>query len=157
MFLGRAVALGALTALVGLAGCTEQADPPSAAPAVAEAGAGAAVPSYRPPSGAPEFCATLAGATNLADLPRALGVLAARPGDVAAGLQVNAAVGELQDAARGVRDTPGHEDLGAALDVLVTDLLAASRGELSDARIAVITTGLHDIGGRVQPVCRFPS
>ena len=74
--------LGLLLFVMAASGCT---DAGSARPA---AHADAAVPSYAAPSGAPSFCADLAGTTHLTDIPEAVGRLTADPRDVEAALLV---------------------------------------------------------------------
>ena len=116
-----------------------------------------AVRSYTPPSGAPGFCAALAGSTHLSRLPEALGTLTADPDDVEATLALTSAIGELQDVLDEVRDRSGFLALDRALAQLTNAIRDARDGPLTDAVRAAIGTGLDDVGHQVQPVCDFPT
>lgn len=145
--------LGLLFLVTPLAACTAS----EATTPVRAAADSAAVPSYQPPQGAPAFCGELAAAGRLLDVPRALGTLAARPGDVEAELQVSAAVRELRAVLDTLREADGPARLGSALEALADDLAAAVAGPLTAGGTTAITAGLDDVAVLAQPVCGFPS
>jgi hypothetical protein len=143
--------LGLLFPLIALAGCTAADD----APPVPRADA--AVPSYAAPSGAPGFCATLAGTTHLTRLPVAVGTLTAQPQDVGAKLELTAAVDELNSVLDQVDGKPDLRALGTTVRELIGVLRDARDAPLTDAIRTKISTGLDDVGQRAQAVCGFPS
>jgi hypothetical protein len=153
VFRSRARVLGLLVLVTSLAACTSA----EAVTPVRSAADRAAVPSYEPPAGAPAFCAELAGSGRLLEVPRALGTLAARPGDVEAELQVSAAVRELRSVLDTLRASDGPARLDAAVETLADDLAAAVSGPLTAVGIAGISAGLADVDTLAQPVCGFPS
>jgi hypothetical protein len=114
-----------------------------------------AVQSYAAPSGAPGYCASLAGSTHLTDVAVALGTLTARPGDVEAKLALTAAAEDL----RAVDDELTEDDaaLDAALEELAAALDRAEQGPITDSVRAAVSGGLDDVGRLVQPVCDFPA
>jgi hypothetical protein len=143
--------LGLLIVLLGTAaGCTS-------AEATSQATrADVAVASYVPPAGAPAYCARLAAATHLTDLPAAVGVLTAEPGDVETRLGLGAAIEELRSVLLEVRYAGGQSELDSSLAELVDALQQAGRGPVTDSVRAAIVHGLDDVGTRVQPLCGFP-
>jgi hypothetical protein len=143
--------LGLVFPLVAMAGCAS-ADKPPPVPRADEA-----VPSYAPPSGAPALCAALAGTTHLTGLPAAVGTLATRPGDVAAKLELTAAVDELQGMLDDFDDRPDLTELSSALEALTGALRDAREAPLTDEVRSKISTELDDVGLRAQAVCGFPS
>ena len=152
MFFGRLRVLGLLFPLVvGIAGCGGSDDEPQVVRA------DVAVRSYTPPSGAPGFCAALAGSTHLTRLPEALGTLTADPNDVEATLALTSAIGELQDVLDEVRSGPGFLALDRSLAELTDAVREARDGPLTDAVRAAISDALDDVGQRAQPVCDFPT
>lgn len=152
MSIGRLRVLGLLFTFVA---CTAACDPSDAEPQVTRADV--AVLSYSPPSGAPDFCAALAGSTHLTGLPEALGTLTADPDDVEATLALTSVIGELQDVLEEVRARPGFLALDRALARLTDAVREARDGPLTDPVRAAIGTGLDDVGHQVQPVCDFPT
>jgi hypothetical protein len=143
---------GLLVLLVaGTAGCST----PDATASVERADV--AVRSYAPPSGAPDFCAVLAGSSHLTDVPSAVGTLTADPEDIEAGLALTAAIGELKDVLDGVRAHSGFVELDSSLEQLAGALRDAREGPMTDAVRTAISTGLDDVGRQVQPVCGFPA
>jgi hypothetical protein len=142
--------LGLLFPLAAMTACTT-ADAPHAQLA------DVAVPSYAPPSGAPDFCATLAGTTHLAGLPVDLGTLMAQPDDVGARLELTAAADELKSVLDQVHDRRDRGALGSSLQDLVRVLRDARDGPATDAVLAKIAAGLGDVGRRAQTLCGFPS
>jgi hypothetical protein len=115
------------------------------------------VRSYASPSGAPGFCAALAGTTKLTGLPLAVGTLTADPTDVEAGLALTAVIDELQVVLDEVRAESGFLPLDAALEGLTGALREAREGSLTDALRTAISAGLEDVGRLAQPVCGFPT
>jgi hypothetical protein len=148
---GRLRVLGLLVPLVGLAACTTAAAEPQLTRA------DVAVRSYAPPTGAPDFCAVLAGSTQLTGLPEALGTLTADPKDVEATLALTSAIDELHEVLDEVRTRPGFLALDEALQQLADALREARDGALTDAVRTLIADGLDDVGHQVQPVCDFPT
>jgi hypothetical protein len=138
--------------LIALAGC---ASTPTPAPEVQLADV--AVPSYAPPSGAPDFCAALAGTTHLTGLPVVLGTLTTQPEDVGARLELTAAADELQQVLDQVSARTGTGALVGSLKKLVAALRVARDTSLTDQIRTRISTGLDDVGRRVQAACAFPS
>ena len=152
MLFRRLPVLGLLISLLGvMAGCATA----DAAPRVERADV--AVRSYASPSGAPGFCAALAGSTHLTGLPVAVGTLTADPGDVEARFALTAAISELQDVLDDVRTHPGFLALDRSLEQLAGALRKAGDGLLTDAVRTAIRTGLDDVGQQVQPACDFPT
>ena len=137
--------------LVALVGCTTApSDPPVQR-------ADVAVPSYAAPSGAPAFCVDLARTVHLTALPDAVGTLTARPEDVGAKLDLNAAGDELRDVLQQVDRQPGAGALAGALRELVAALREAGDVRLTDDIRTRISTGLDDVGRDAQSACEFPS
>lgn len=113
-----------------------------------------AVPSYRPPAGAPRYCTELAHTTALPQVATALGALAADGQDAAARQTLARATAEL----RGVSaDASG----GAAAGVRsAADGLAASLARAQPptaAQLHTISAQLAALGSQVQAACGFPS
>jgi hypothetical protein len=138
--------------LIVVTGCLSH---PSAAPEVQRADV--AVPSYAPPSGAPGFCAALAGTTHLTALAPAVGTLTSQPEDVGAQLELAAAADELQHVLDQASTRPGADALAGSLRDLVAALRKARDSHLTDQLRTEIRTGLDDVGRRAQAVCGFPS
>jgi hypothetical protein len=147
MLRSRPLATGLLL-LAALTGCTDGADDDAEPPPRADA--------YVPPSGAPEFCGSLADAAHLDDIPAAVGAIAADARTAEARSDLTAAVGELRDVLDAVRADGGHPRLDAALDDLVTALIELSAGPLTEATQLAITSNLDTIGQQTQPVCEYP-
>jgi hypothetical protein len=148
---GRLRVLCLVLPLVATAGCT------TAGSASRAQLADVAVPSYAPPSGAPNFCATLAGTTHLTGLPVVLGTLTTQPEDVGARLELTAAADELQQVLDQVSVQTGGGALFGSLKQLVAALREARDTPLTDQIRTQISTGLDDVGRRAQAACRFPS
>jgi hypothetical protein len=147
----RLSVLGLLFPLAVLVGCTGKAAAPHAEPE------DVAVPSYAPPSGAPALCAALAGTTHVTGLGTTLGTLTTRPEDVVAGLDLAAAIDELQGVLDEVGDQPARAALRTSLEKLVGALWDAREHPLTDAVRTRISAGLDDVGSRAQAVCGFPA
>ncbi|UOY03744.1 hypothetical protein [Blastococcus sp. PRF04-17] len=87
-------------------------------------------------------------------MPRAVGLLTARPRHVEAKLHVAAAAEEL----RAVRAEVGADgDLADALDGLVAALSSARTGPLTTSVLTSISSGLDDVGRLIQTSCDFPA
>lgn len=151
MLIRRPSVLGLLIPLAAVTGCEGPADRDEAV------STDAAVVSYEAPAGAPAFCSTLAGSTRIADLPRAVGALAAETGTVEARLQLTAGIDDLQAVLDEVRAEGGHERLRSALEQLVTTLAGALDSPLPDSAGSDISVDLDAVGRQAQPICQFPS
>ena len=148
---GLAVLVGALT------GCDpDRASAPSAA-SPAAAGSEVAVPAYAAPSGAPPFCVRLSRTTALPEVPAALGVLAAEPGNEPALHRLGEAVTELEAVLAEVVDAGGQARLTAGLEDLLAFLHSATVNPVDDQLRGRISTSLDVVGHEVQPVCEFPT
>lgn len=145
--------VGPLLLLAGAtAGCTATAD------AGSEVRPGSvAVPSYTAAAGTPAYCAELAGSTHLTGIPAAVGVLAGRPGDVQAELELSAAIEELRTVLERIGDDGGAPRLELAVGELVDALAAARDGSLTSSVRDDLAAALDDVGRVAQPVCGFPS
>ncbi|MCW2580575.1 MAG: hypothetical protein JWR82_2176 [Blastococcus sp.] len=146
------------TALLCLSvtGCTGAG--PSPADAADGAGPGhAALAEWQPPADAPRFCAELAGAGRVDDLPAVVGHLLAAPADTRLAWRLTQTSGELEGARDAVREESGHAELAAALTDLVDALTVASSGPVEEATIERIADGLAAVGRYAQPACEFPT
>ena len=151
MLSGRLRLLGLpILLLTATAGCT------SAGATAPPTRADVAVASYSPPAGAPGFCARLAASTRLTDLPSAIGVLTAEPGDIEANLDLDAAIEELRAVLEEVRSGAGQIKVETSIEELVEALRRAGQGPVTDTVRTAIVHGLDDVGARVPPICRFP-
>ena len=149
---GLAPAVG-LAVLVGaLAGCG-----PDRAAAPAAAAAEVAVPAYAAPPGAPPFCVRLSRTTALPEVPPALGVLVADPGNEPALHRLGEAVTELEGVLADVVDVGGHAHLTAGIESLLAFLHSATVNPVDDGLRERISTWLDVVGHEVQPVCEFPA
>jgi len=148
VFLGLLVLLGATGASSACSGPEEQSRAERA---------DVAVLSYAPPSGAPGYCASLAGSTQLTRIPTAIGTLTARPGDVESKLVLAAAADDLRVVGEQVPRDGGTAELRTSIEALVTALADATGGPVTDSVRSAISTGLDDVGRLVQPVCDFPA
>ena len=90
-------------------------------------------------------------------MPAAIGTLAADPDDVEAGLELAAAIDELQAVADHVPARAGYLAVGTSLEKLVTTLRRARDGRLTHAVRTSISTGLDDVGRQAQTLCGFPT
>ena len=151
MSFGSSGALGLLLLLGSVAACTGEASTPQEPSGVA------ALPAYEPPSGAPEFCALLAGSTHLATVPSALGVLTVDPSDATARQELTGAVEDLRPVLEDVRFAVEHADLETAVEDLVAALAAASGGRLTDDTSETVARALTAVAEQTQPVCEFPA
>ena len=151
MIFGRPRVVGLLILLGSLTACTSHASAPP------EPSGTAALPGYDAPSGAPAFCALLAGSTHLAQVPSALGTLAVDPSDPAARQVLAAAVDDLRAVLDDVRSDVAHADLETAVEDLVGTLTEAAGGRLGDGTGEVVGAALTAIGEQAQPVCEFPT
>jgi hypothetical protein len=145
---GRPLVVGLL--LLSATGCTGDADdePQDTASAVA---------SYDVPPGAPEFCARLAAARHVDDIPAAVGGIAAGAPAADTRAHLLAAMDELRYVLAAVREDGGYVQLDAALDDLIAALQGTTGGRLTQSAQAAITAGLDDVGRETQPVCEFPT
>ena len=155
MFIGRPRVFLGLLVLLGATGASSACSGPEEQSRAERADV--AVLSYAPPSGAPGYCASLAGSTQLTRIPTAIGTLTARPRDVESKLALAAAADDLRIVGEQVPRNGGTAELGASIDDLLTALTDATDGPVTDSVRSAISTGLDDVGRLVQPVCDFPA
>jgi hypothetical protein len=146
--------IGAVLLAVSLTGCAGSATP-TAVRTSEPAAAGLAA--WQPPADAPPFCAVLARAVHVEDLPEALGRLLADPTDAQSVSELKKTIPELRAARDAVRWEAGHEDLAVALDDVAKALTAAVSGAVDQPLVQQIADELAAIGGSVQPVCEYPA
>lgn len=151
MIIRRSAVVGLLVLLGALTACTSEASTPP------QASGAPALPGYRPPSGAPGFCALLAGSTHLGTLPTALGALAVDPSDTPARQELAGAVADLRAVLDDLRLAVEYADLETAVEDLVDALTEAAGGrppaELGDT----VARALTEVADRAQPACEFPT
>jgi hypothetical protein len=151
MNFGRPGVLGLLLLAGSLTACTSKASTPPEVSGVA------ALPSYAAPSGAPGFCALLAGSEHLQAVPSALGTLTVDTSDAAARQELSAAVVELRAVLEDVRFDVAYADLETAVEDLVDALTEASVGRLPAASSDSVAGALGTVAQLAQPACGFPT
>jgi hypothetical protein len=147
----RNVTGGALL-YVSLTGCSGAGAPPAERTPEAVVGA---LAQWSPPADAPRFCAVLARAEHVDDVPEALGRLLAEPTDAEPASLLTRTGAELRTARDAVRWEVGYEDLAADLTDVVDALTVAASGAVDQVVIERIATGLAAVGGQVQGVCEY--
>jgi hypothetical protein len=147
---------GAALLCLSVTGCTGSG--PSPADSADGTGAGVAtLAEWQPPADAPRFCAELAGAGRVDDLPEVIGRLLAAPADTRLAWRLTQTGGELEGARDAARGESGHAELAAALTDLVDALTVASSGPVEEATVERIADDLAAVGRYAQPACEFPT